>query len=303
MTKKLAEELKEARLNRDITLQQLFVKTRIDIKFLEAIEAGNFDVLPDVYLRAFVKSYASAVGLDENVIMKKFDAARAGKDYEERRPAESPQAEREEKTHEHKPHEHKPEKKKEYMSYEPAQYNSDEGSSSVKKGNQLIWIVAAAVVIIIGLAVYFLFFRSSTNQIIQEKPYEEYLDKGTARFEDTVKTDTTSKIQAQQAPGAQTAAVNDSLTLRIKTTDSSWIQVQTDNGKTSEYILKNNQKTVRALRNFKVTVGNSGSVQFFLNDRQLNFTGRPKERRVVRIDSTGLAVITQKPKSTTGNTQ
>ena len=48
MLDKYAEELREAREKKGITLQQMAAKTRIDIKFLEAIDNGNFSFLPEL---------------------------------------------------------------------------------------------------------------------------------------------------------------------------------------------------------------------------------------------------------------
>ncbi len=63
MLKKFTEELKEQRERAGITLQNVAAKTRIDIKFLEALEDGNFNFLPDIYVKAFIKQYAKFVGL------------------------------------------------------------------------------------------------------------------------------------------------------------------------------------------------------------------------------------------------
>ncbi len=84
MFDKLAEELKEARVRNNLTLKQLSTKTRIDIKFLEAMEEGNLSFLPELYVKAFIKEYASVVGLNVEVTLKKYDAAKEGLPYEEK---------------------------------------------------------------------------------------------------------------------------------------------------------------------------------------------------------------------------
>jgi cytoskeletal protein RodZ len=45
-------------------------RTRIDLKFLEAIDNGNFSFLLDLYVKAFIKQYAKAVDLDEQETIK-----------------------------------------------------------------------------------------------------------------------------------------------------------------------------------------------------------------------------------------
>ena len=81
MFDKLSEELKAARIRAGLTLQQLANKTRIDIKFLEYIEDGNFSFLPELYVKAFLKEYVKFVGLDEKIIFKKYEAYKQGKEY------------------------------------------------------------------------------------------------------------------------------------------------------------------------------------------------------------------------------
>ncbi len=61
----LGQLLKKARLEQGISLDQLQETTKIRKRYLEAIEEGDYKSLPgNFYVRAFIKSYAEAVGLD-----------------------------------------------------------------------------------------------------------------------------------------------------------------------------------------------------------------------------------------------
>lgn len=61
----LGQLLKKARTQRGLTLDDLQESTKIRKRYLEAIEEGNYSVLPgNFYVRAFIRSYAEAVGLD-----------------------------------------------------------------------------------------------------------------------------------------------------------------------------------------------------------------------------------------------
>ncbi|MCH7974117.1 MAG: helix-turn-helix domain-containing protein, partial [Bacteroidetes bacterium] len=55
MLNKFAQELKKAREKADITLQNLSARSRLDIKFLQSIEKGDFSFLPELYVKAFIK--------------------------------------------------------------------------------------------------------------------------------------------------------------------------------------------------------------------------------------------------------
>ena len=85
--KKFAHELKFTRESKNITLQQIAGKTKIDLKFLQAIEDANFDVLPEIYIRAFIKEYSQTLDLNPKETLQKFDNARSGK-QEEKPPEE-----------------------------------------------------------------------------------------------------------------------------------------------------------------------------------------------------------------------
>ncbi|WP_026689834.1 helix-turn-helix domain-containing protein [Alteribacter aurantiacus] len=65
----LGLRLKTAREERGLSLEELQIKTKIQKRYLLAIEEGAFDRLPgEFYVRAFVKNYADAVGLDPELL-------------------------------------------------------------------------------------------------------------------------------------------------------------------------------------------------------------------------------------------
>ncbi|HLR15388.1 MAG TPA: RodZ domain-containing protein [Bacillota bacterium] len=65
--------LKEAREELDISLDTLQEQTKIQKRYLVAIENGDFHVLPGTfYSRAFIKEYAIAVGLDPNELLEEY---------------------------------------------------------------------------------------------------------------------------------------------------------------------------------------------------------------------------------------
>jgi cytoskeleton protein RodZ len=61
----LGDIVKKARVDQKLSLEEISVLTRIKEKYLIAIEANNFDVLPSpVQKKGFVRAYAKALGLD-----------------------------------------------------------------------------------------------------------------------------------------------------------------------------------------------------------------------------------------------
>lgn len=73
--KDFGAELKKARESASVTLDEIFEKTRISIKHLRAIEAGDFPGVPQTYVRAFIREYARIVGLDEEETIRKYNQA------------------------------------------------------------------------------------------------------------------------------------------------------------------------------------------------------------------------------------
>lgn len=69
----VAEILKKAREDRNLTLKDISKRTRISEKLLEKIEAGVYDFAPEPYVRAFIRSYAKAVGLNPDEIIKEYE--------------------------------------------------------------------------------------------------------------------------------------------------------------------------------------------------------------------------------------
>ena len=70
----IGQELQQARLDRGLSLDDIQQSTKIQKRYLAAIESGQFDQLPGAfYERAFVRQYATAVGIDAFAFMQKYE--------------------------------------------------------------------------------------------------------------------------------------------------------------------------------------------------------------------------------------
>ena len=75
----IGEQLRRAREARSLSLDQVAYATRIRLRYLEAMEAEKFDVLPSVtQLRGFLRTYADYLKLDSNTLMQALDAGSSG---------------------------------------------------------------------------------------------------------------------------------------------------------------------------------------------------------------------------------
>ncbi len=74
----LGEKLRKVRTDNRISLTKVSRATKIQVKYLEALETGAYgDLPPDVYVRGFLRGYASFLGVPEDVILKLYERERS----------------------------------------------------------------------------------------------------------------------------------------------------------------------------------------------------------------------------------
>ncbi len=65
--------LREARVRRKLTLQQVEEDTKIRVKYLQAMENEDFDVMPgSTYVKGFLRTYATYLGLDARIVLDEY---------------------------------------------------------------------------------------------------------------------------------------------------------------------------------------------------------------------------------------
>src|SRR5437016_3315326 len=70
-----AGDLSGSRQRRGISLEEIADRTKISIRFLRAIEAGEFGELPGgIFATSYLKQYAEAVGADTEVLLADYRA-------------------------------------------------------------------------------------------------------------------------------------------------------------------------------------------------------------------------------------
>ncbi|MCH5586431.1 helix-turn-helix domain-containing protein [Shimazuella sp. AN120528] len=69
--KELGYHLRSTREQLGISIEELSEATRIEIKYLEAIERGDFEALPGpVYIRSYLRTYSIYINLDPRKVIK-----------------------------------------------------------------------------------------------------------------------------------------------------------------------------------------------------------------------------------------
>lgn len=73
----LGEKLKKLRSDFRMSLAEISKATRIQVKYLEYLENGQYEKLPaDVYVRGFLRSYARYLNIDEQAFIKLYERER-----------------------------------------------------------------------------------------------------------------------------------------------------------------------------------------------------------------------------------
>jgi cytoskeleton protein RodZ len=254
------EELKRTRQDKQISLMDISFATRINIKFLEAIEDGKFSVLPQTYIRAFLREYGDAIGMGSEEILHRYDAVL--------RPPLSPT-----------PHEPKvtvpPVASPPVRTVEP---KTGRFSMAFKKNLLFSAVLVAAVAFVLMLRA-----PSPKNpEATQEVPFDAVVKESEAS---AYKADTLPAVVIPPPVVRQ-----DSLRLEMTTTDSVWISILVDGKQDLEFLFPPNRKRIFSARDqFSITIGNAGGASFKLNGKELGTLGkRGAVIRNVLINGTGV---------------
>lgn len=284
MLERFAEQLRKARLKKGVSLQQMAARTRIDFKFLEAIDNGNFSFLPELYVKAFIKQYAKSVDLDEQETIKKYEDALAGKAIED----DEPKSLLEQKIEIDKTQQ-EIEKEKPAPIYDGGATSPKATDKPDEMKKKLRVLVYAAGFVLLGVIVFFALFNRSSTIVVEELPYEKVLEEANDRYQ----------VEKEADEPAAVSFSTDSLTLQFTNADSldsAWVMVIYDDLKKEDFLLyPKNTKTVYATDNFKFTLGNSGVILLRLDNQLLSFEGKRGSVRHYEITRKGIQRLSSPP--------
>jgi transcriptional regulator with XRE-family HTH domain len=247
-------ELRRAREEKGISLAEISAATFISEKMLEAVEQGNFTVLPQAYVRAFIREYALVVGLNADEVLRKYDAARS---------AGEPQLAAPDHTEPPTP------------VPEPVSTPVPQRTPGTLLTPSRLWkfIGIVAAVIIIELVVWQL-MKIGNSGGVEEIPFQSVVEENEQRL----LPDSLAGIRADPLSASRHGALpggRDSITLVGLATDSVWLRVVLDTLETREFLLaKGGRITLKARKRFLVTLGNAGGMEFTVNGRPIGKLGR-----------------------------
>lgn len=192
----LGTRLKQARIAKGLSLEDLQDLTKIQKRYLAGIEDGNHSMMPGTfYVRAFIKQYATAVGLNGEALLEEFQTDMPASEMVEKKPM-------------------------------PETFTSR--SRSVKRTApnetyaEIIPKVLVASFIVLILAVSWYFYSASTNRDTASRPLE---DEGASISYD----------ETAPASSKETEVVDSEETVEKPETATSVLSLKETKGETTTY--------------------------------------------------------------------
>lgn len=247
------QELRNRRLERNISLSDIAADTRINHKFLDALEAGQFNLVPQTYVRAFLREYATAVGLSPEDVIAQYASIR-GEETTPARPASAT------------------------LPTPPGAARTVDGAQASQRSLQQYLrpaIFGAFVLVVVVVA--WLLLRPSDAPVPPSTTSGEIPFDRVIRENEAVATaaDSVTRPRPAPAPAPRIVPAVDSLMLEMTTSDSVWVNMVLDTGAGNDYLFApNRRRTWKARERFVVTMGNAGGATFRLNGKDLGTLGR-----------------------------
>ena len=270
-------DLKTAREARGLSLTDVFQTTRVSVINLQALENGDFRALPPpVYTRSFIRKYARAVGVDEKLLLKRYETYLEGKNP----PREGPGVQ--------KPW---PEASRRYR----------------------FLFGSLAVVIVAGILVYALILYDQsartippaqpvasppTEQVKPEPAVIEPMAPAKPMATDSTPTrgkETTPRPAPATAPESApvagkpvvpppVAVSEKTLHLVIEARESSWLRITEGRTPSYQVLLKPGERIERTASDFfLLDIGNAGGVDLIFQGKPLGSLGKPGQVLHLRL--------------------
>lgn len=242
----IGQELKRERELRGISLKEIADSTKINVRFLRALEEDRFDMLPEKFFtRGIIRTYAKYLGLDEQSALNTY--------------LENQQI--------HKAQETADEDKKSEMTKMP---------ESPPKEKRISLLFALMVLIILALIVImYIVFR-------KEKSPPPAPSQTQAVPEKTQEIPITELPIAQEEPEIK----QEGLIIEIMVHQETWLEIFADQEMVDSGIkMPGDRLQFKALQEFLFHIGNAGGITFTINGQEgIKFGETGAVRRDVRIN-------------------
>lgn len=225
----IGQELKRERELRGISLKEIADFTKINIRFLRALEEDRLDILPEQFFtRGIIRTYAKYLGLDEQSVLNTY--------------LEGLQAqETQETSNENK----KPEVSK-----------SPESHPKEKKISLLFALMVLAILALI-IVMYFVFRKDESPP--PDTPKMESITQNTQE------KPITTPLITQEEPEIEQEELNIEITVQQDT----WLEIFADQEMVDSGIKAPGERLqFKALQEFLIHIGNAGGITYTINGEE-----------------------------------
>ncbi|MCY7739606.1 DUF4115 domain-containing protein [Bacillus licheniformis] len=266
-----------------MSLDDLQAATKIQKRYLTALEEGNYDIIPGkFYVRAFIKQYAEAVGLDSEHLFEEFK-----KDI---------------------PNSYNDEVSEKLSSIKPQR----ELPKSASKALELLPTLLVAAGVIVVIAIIYVIVQAvngggnqqaegpkteesqSKYDVSKDSPLTKENQQNTDAQKDSAESDKEKKdqqsdendkltIKATASEGSSTTyevSGSDKLELEVKASENSWVRVRDEKGSSlKEGMMKKGetfQKNITDQSQIDLRIGYAPGVEIKINGEVLSYKLDPK---------------------------
>lgn len=277
----ISETLRQARLRSGVDLNLLAAKTKINPRYLQAIEQGEFDKLPGgVFARMFIKQYADAVGLDGTSFAEEFQRQTPSFGYT------SPDVQRIAQTR---------------VNFHPTVPGLTAGGDRVRTErmtsmlSSLIWVLAA-ILVCAGAYYGLAHLPSRSPEVAAQAPAKA--KPAVPAPQPSSSPATTPPAAAPTTAPAPVPTPTEPIQIALNATDEVWVTAIAD-GKTviSEVLKPGTSKVVSATNGARLRLGNAGGVDITFNGKKLEPFGPKGQVRTIDFTSFGAQVVSRTPPS------
>ena len=263
----VGQKLRQVREANGLSIKDIERETSIRALYIKAIEDGDYAVVPgEVYLKGFIRSYASHLGLDPQEMIALY---LGGKGPAEVLPEETVLPKEFEEPV-------KEQKKAEKPVYEPQPEVRNEGGS----GSFGKWLLAGAFVIVLALGGFF-FLRSGSDKTDAVQKTQTPV---------AAQTKTPEKQQNPSAqPQQQPAAAKNSISITAKFSGKCWTSVSVD-GKVVFEGTPNSGESMSWVgqKDVAIKAGNAAAIEIVKNGQPVGKLGNAGEvvEKIFSVNST-----------------
>lgn len=272
MMNEVGQQLKTAREQKNLALDDIAKNTRIGLSYLRDMENGKFDFLPRPYVLAFAKTFANAVGLNGEELAQQLKTALTPTTTEEAplaiSPSVAPQATAR----------YAPQTQRESMQHEAAHANS--AAPSLPYLREIL--IGAGIVLLMIIAL--LVVSKSSEESAEDAPENRSANEAQEMsFEEMAK-------QVAAIADSQTKAERvepELLKLEAQVETPVWIRIAVDSAEAVANTFPRGSVAWQAKEKFSLRVGNAGSVAFVLDGKNLGKVGENGQRIDVVVTREG----------------